>query len=129
MGDCPRLDKMELCERVDVAEDRRQSCFLLENLPLTEDHLRAGIRPCPASPEAYTLTRWRSVGLEGRVMKEVWVKGWKSVCRANHAWIRGSRPIDWASRDQLPQALTLRPLPAGCTVPWPSWTEGHLHYS
>lgn len=40
-----------------MAKDRCQSCFLLEILPLTEDHPRAGAQPSSAFPEAYSLVR------------------------------------------------------------------------
>lgn len=44
------------------------------------------------------------------------------------ARVRGSADPEM-SPAQLPQALTFQPLPAGYTVPWPSWIEGQLHYS
>lgn len=82
------------------------------------------------------------MGLEGRLMKKVSVKGWKWLWRIDHARTRGSRlglqtpavrvrgsADPKMSPAQLPEGLTLLPWPAGCTVPWPSHTEAHVCYS
>lgn len=63
-------------------KDGGQSCFLPDSPLLTESHPRSGAQSSPASD---SVVRWHSVGLEGRVMKEAAMKGWKWVWRLDHA--------------------------------------------